>query len=357
MVIEAMVMDTGKGIISKMIELADTTLIIAEIGQAHDGSLGILHSYIDALADTGVDILKFQTHIAAAESSNAEPFRVKFSYQDVNRFDYWKRMEFNPAQWKEIKEHCEQKGLEFMSSPFSQAAVDLLEELAVKRFKIGSGEVNNYLLLEKIGLTGKPVILSSGMSSFAELDEAVAFLQPFGNPLTILQCTTSYPTPPERIGFNVMAELKNRYPGIKVGLSEHTGKTATGLAAVALGAEVLEFHAVFDRRMFGPDAGSSLTINEIRELVEGIRFLETALRNPVNKQDNTAFAELKNIFGKSLAVNKDLPAGHLLRFEDLEAKKPSGQGIPASSFKHVIGRALKIPKSRYDFLTWHDVEA
>ncbi|MEL6945152.1 MAG: N-acetylneuraminate synthase family protein, partial [Bacteroidota bacterium] len=173
-----------------------STFIIAEIAQAHDGSLGILHSYIDALAETGVDAIKFQTHIAEAESSIHEPFRVNFSYEDKTRYDYWARMGFTLEQWKEIKQHCEEVGLEFMSSPFSQAAVDWLEELGVKRYKIGSGEVTNFLMLEKIARTGKPIILSSGMSSFVELDEAVKFIQTFGNDLTILQCTTSYPTPP-----------------------------------------------------------------------------------------------------------------------------------------------------------------
>jgi N,N'-diacetyllegionaminate synthase len=155
--------------------------IIAEIGQAHDGSLGILHSYIDAIAATGVDAIKFQTHIAEAESSMAEPFRVNFSYEDVTRYDYWHRMSFTKEQWIGIKEHCEKVGLEFISSPFSQAAVDLLESIGVTRYKIGSGETSNFLMLEKIAKTGKPIILSSGMSSYEELDATLEFLAPFAN--------------------------------------------------------------------------------------------------------------------------------------------------------------------------------
>src|SRR5690606_28216777 len=135
-------------------------LIIAEIGQAHEGSLGIAHSYIDALSKTGVDAVKFQVHIAEAESSEFEPFRIKFSTQDKTRFDYWKRMEFSLEQWQELKSHCEEAGVEFMVSTFSYAAVDLLDRLEVKRYKIGSGEVGNFLMLEKIAETGKPVILS-----------------------------------------------------------------------------------------------------------------------------------------------------------------------------------------------------
>ena len=332
-----------------------STFLIAELAQAHEGSLGILHSYIDALAATGVDAVKFQTHIAEAESSLAEPFRVKFSYEDDTRYDYWKRMSFTPEQWRGIKAHCDEVGLEFISSPFSQTAVELLEDLQVKRYKIASGEVTNFLMLEKIAKTGKPIILSSGMSSYTELDTAIEFLRPFGNELSLLQCTTSYPTPPERIGFNVIAEMKTRYADLTIGLSEHTSEIFTGLAAVALGAEILEFHAVFDKRMFGPDSQSSLTIDQIAELVRGVRFLEQSLANPVNKHDNSAYQGLKTIFEKSLAVRRDLPAGHELTFDDLETKKPSGQGLPASSFRDLLGRPLKRAKKKYEFLTAEDI--
>lgn len=340
-----------------MILTKQPTFLIAEIAQAHDGSLGILHSYIDVLADTGVDAIKFQTHIAEAESSMAEPFRVNFSYEDATRYAYWQRMGFTREQWFGIKEHCDEKGLEFMSSPFSQTAVELLEDLGMKRYKIASGEVNNFLMLEKIARTGKPIILSSGMSSLAEIDAAVQFLRPYGNELSILQCTTSYPTPPERIGFNVITLLKELYPDIRIGLSEHSSEIFTGLGAVAIGAEILEFHAVFDKRMFGPDAQSSLTIDQIKELVRGVRFLDTAVQHPVDKADNSAYTNLKKIFEKSLAVKKDLPAGHTLQFDDLESKKPAEQGIPASQYKQVIGRVLKNAKAQYDFLSFDDLEA
>lgn len=352
MVMAATVTVMDKDIMSMM---KNKTFLIAEIGQAHDGSLGILHSYIDAVAETGVDAIKFQTHIAEAESSTAEPFRVNFSYEDATRYDYWHRMSFTKEQWIGIKKHCEEVGLEFMSSPFSQAAVDLLEEIGITRYKIGSGEVSNFLMLEKIAKTGKPIILSSGMSSFAELDLAVNFLKPYGNDLTILQCTTSYPTPPERVGLNVISELKQHYPDLKIGLSEHTSKIYTGIAAVALGAEVLEFHAVFDRRIFGPDAASSLTIDEVKELVNGVRFLEKIQAHPIDKNDNSVFSDLKKIFEKTLAVNKDLKAGTVLKFEDLEAKKPAEQGISAAEFRGVIGRKLNKDLTKYSFLKEEDL--
>ena len=328
--------------------------IIAEIAQAHDGSLGTAHAYIDALSKTGVHAIKFQTHIAEAESSIYEPFRVKFSKQDKTRFDYWKRMEFTLEQWKELKAHCNEVGLEFMSSPFSNAAVDVLEEVGVNRYKIGSGEVTNFLLLEKIAQTKKPVILSSGMSSYDELDKAVDFLKSKDVEYSILQCTTSYPTQPEQYGLNVISELKERY-NVPVGFSDHSAKLETCVAAVALGAEILEFHAVFNKQQFGPDVTSSLTIDDISALVTSVNNIEKALQHPVNKNDNSSFKNLKSIFEKSLAINKDLKKGHQLTFDDLEAKKPADKGIAATYFNSIIGKTINRDMKQWDFLTQQDL--
>lgn len=325
---------------------------IAEIAQAHDGSLGIAHSYITALADTGVNAIKFQTHVAEAESSLQEPFRTNFSYEDNTRFDYWKRMEFSLDQWKGLKQHCDEKNIEFLSSPFSNAAVDILEEVDVKRYKVGSGEVNNFLLLEKIAKTGKPIILSSGMSSFTELDKTIEFLNDFDNQLSILQCTTAYPTTPEQWGLNVITELKNRYKK-PIGFSDHSGDIYACLSAAALGAEILEFHVVFDKRMFGPDTKASLTIDEVNKLVIGAKQINKSLKKDIEKDDNSEFDELKNIFEKSIAVNKDLQKGSVLQFSDLEAKKPKGLGIDASDYKKVIGKKIKKDLKKWEFLNFN----
>ncbi len=334
--------------------MKSTSYIIAEIAQAHEGSLGIAHSYIDALADTGVNAVKFQTHIAEAESSAQEQFRVNFSYEDVTRYDYWKRMEFTPEQWAGLKLHCEDKGMEFISSPFSIAAVQLLEKLNVNRYKIGSGELTNYLMLDAIAKTKKPIILSSGMSDWKELDDTINFLKPYGNELSLLQCTTAYPTPPEKWGLTAIEEMRNRYQ-LPVGYSDHSADIFACLAAASQGASILEFHVVFDHNMFGPDAKASLTINQVKQLVRGVRAIEMGMQSKHLKNDASSFNTLKTMFGKSLAINKDLTAGHTITINDLESKKPGDQGIPAKEFQRVIGKPLKHDLKQWSFLRDEDL--
>ncbi len=329
--------------------------IIAEIAQAHDGNLEMAHKYIDAVSKTGVNAIKFQTHIAEAESSMYEPFRVRFS-NDKTRFDYWKRMEFTLDEWKALKQHCDDVGLEFMSSPFSNAAVDLLEKVGVKTYKVGSGEVTNFLLLEKIAQTGKPMIISSGMSSFAELDKTVQFLKHRNVNFSLLQCTTAYPTTPKQYGLNVILQLKKRYK-VPVGFSDHSSSIEACIAATALGAELLEFHVVFDKESNGPDAKSSLTMAETTRLVKAVKNIELSLQFPIDKNNNSSFKDLKNIFEKSLAVNKDLKTGHTITFDDLEAKKPKGYGIDAIRFQEVIGKKLTKDLKQWDFLNEKDMSS
>lgn len=331
-----------------------STFIIAEIAQAHDGSLGILHSYIDAAARCGVDAVKFQTHIAEVESSEFEPFRVNFSYVDKTRMDYWARMSFTLDQWREIKAHCDEVGVEFMSSPFSMQAVDWLEELRMKRYKIASGEIGNHLMVDRIAATKKPVIVSSGMSSFAELDACIGVIKAHHNDIAMMQCTTAYPTAAEQIGFNVMDEMRERY-GYPVGLSDHSANLAVGIAAAARGAEYFEAHIVFDRSMFGPDAKASLTVDEFKKMVEAIRFVDTALMNPVEKNDVEKYDPLKVMFGKSLALRRDIKAGEIIRYEDLETKKPARKGVEPRVYKDVVGRKAARNLTQNAFLNEEDL--
>jgi N,N'-diacetyllegionaminate synthase len=317
------------------------TFVIAEIAQAHDGSLGTAHAYIDAVARAGAQAIKFQTHIAQAESTPGEPFRVKFSRQDATRYDYWKRMEFTPAQWAGLAEHAREQQLVFLSSAFSPQAVDLLAEpgIDMAAWKVGSGEVTNLPLLERMARTKRPVLLSSGLSDWADLDRAAAVVRDAGAPVAIFQCTTAYPCPPEKVGLNVLAELRARY-ACPVGLSDHSGTIWPGVAAATLGAELLELHVTFSKEAFGPDVPASVTLPELAQLVDGIRFVGKMNANPVDKAAMAGeLAELKTIFGKSVVVAHDLPAGHVLGEADLAFKKP-GTGIPAARWREVVGKKL-----------------
>lgn len=331
-------------------------LVIAEVAQAHDGSLGTAHAYIDAVARAGADAVKFQTHIAEAESTAREPWRVRFSPQDATRYDYWKRMEFTEEQWAGLKRHAEERGLEFLSTPFSMAAVELLERMGVPAWKVGSGELTNLPMLERMASTGRPVILSSGMSGWAELDEAVGVVRRSGTPLAVLQCTTAYPTPPERVGLNVLAEIRQRYR-CPTGLSDHSGTIYAGLAAAALGAEIVEVHVTFSRECFGPDVPASVTTAELAQLVEGVRFISRALDHPVDKDEWAAVAAgMRRTFGKSVVAARDLMAGALLGEADLALKKP-GDGLPPARLGWLVGRRLRRAVRADEPILEEDVEA
>lgn len=330
--------------------------IIAEIAQAHDGSLGMAHAYIDAAARAGADAVKFQTHIAAAESTPAEPWRTRFSLQDETRLDYWRRMEFTPEQWHGLKRHADEAGLHFLSSPFSAEAVDLLAEVGVAGWKIASGEITNFPMLDLMAAKGQPVMLSTGMSPWPEIDAAVERISRGGAPLAILQCATQYPSPPEMIGLNLIGEFRDRY-GAAVGLSDHSGTIYPAIAAATVGIEVLEVHITMSREMFGPDVPASVTTDELKSLVDGVRFVERMKANPVDKATVADHvAPLRDIFLKSVVPVTDLDAGTVLEPAHLGFKKP-GTGIPASEYESVIGRTLSRNVKRDVPLVHEDLES
>ena len=316
-------------------------LVIAEIAQAHDGSLGTAHAYIDAAARAGADAIKFQTHIAAAESTPSEPWRIRFSPQDDTRYQYWKRMEFTESQWKGLYEHARKAGLWFVSSPFSHEAIELLERTGISIWKVASGEISNLPLLERMCATKRPIILSSGMSPWSELDRAVNCLRSHHTPFAVLQCTSAYPCPPERLGLNLIGDIRARY-GCSSGLSDHSGTIFAGLAASALGIEVLEVHITMSREMFGPDVTASVTTTELAELVRGIRFIEAARASPIEK-DRVAdsMGPLRALFTKSIVASRTMAVGSMLTASDVAIKKP-GTGLPPERLPHVIGRRLRV---------------
>jgi N-acetylneuraminate synthase len=329
--------------------------IIAEIAQAHDGSLGLAHAYIDAIADAGADAVKFQMHIAKAESTLDEPWRVKFSSQDKSRYDYWKRMEFSAEQWLELAEHSRSLGLDFWSSPFSIEAAIILEKIGIKQWKIGSGEIYNPILLDYLLDTQLPILFSSGMSSVADLDNVIDQAVKKSTPFGIFQCSSSYPAPPELWGLEVLSSFRKRY-NCPVGLSDHSGNIYAGLAATTLGADFIEVHVTFDKKMFGPDTSSSITINELKQLVTGSKLIKSSLNNKDDKDILVSdTSNLKKTFGRSLALVSGLPAGSKLSKKDLTLKKP-GTGILYDDINKVIGRSLKTHKGIDKLLTWDDLE-
>jgi N,N'-diacetyllegionaminate synthase len=329
------------------------TYIIAEIGNTHEGSVGLAKQFIRSAAECGVDAVKFQTHIFEAESLPNAPNPPYF--KDETRKQYFERTAFNLEQYIILKEFAEKEcGVDFFSSPFSIEAVDLLLSAGIKTFKIPSGEVSNIPLLEYLADKADWVILSSGMSSWEELDMAVAVLKGKCK-LTVLQCTSEYPCLPQNAGLNVMLEIKDRYQ-VPVGFSDHTLGVGVPVAAVVLGATLVEKHFTLSKLMYGSDAKNSTEPNGFKQLVKDIRAVEMAISNKIDKDEIVnSLKEMKTIFEKSIVSARDLKSGEVITFSDLAYKKP-GNGIPASCFKDVIGKRINVDISKNEKLSWLDFE-
>lgn len=327
------------------------TRIIAEIGSVHDGSLGNALRLIDAAADAGADAVKFQTHIAEAESLPNAPAPGYFS--DEPRVAYFRRTGFDAAQWQRLARHAESCGVVFLSSPFSIEAVDLLEQVGMTAYKIPSGEVTNLPLLERIAETRKPALLSSGMSDWAELDRAISVLKP-ACAVTVMQCASAYPCAPEQVGLNVIGEMRRRY-GDPVGFSDHTLGSAAAFAAAALGAAVIEKHFTFSKLMYGSDAKHSMEPGEFRSFCTGLREIWRMLAHPVDKDCTAPFDDMKRIFQKSIVTARPLHAGSTLTRDMLAFKKP-GDGIPAAHYGQLLGRRLRAEVPADHKLTLQDLE-
>jgi N,N'-diacetyllegionaminate synthase len=323
--------------------------VVAEAGMNHDGDLGRAVALAEAAVRAGADAVKFQLHDAAAETTRDAPPPPYF--QGEPRWEYFERTAFTDEQWAELKDACAERRIEFLCSVFSLEALDRLERLGVTRHKIGSGEVTNLSLVRAAGETGKQVLLSSGMSSWAELDAAV---EAAGPDVVVLQCTSAYPTPPEHVGLNVLAELRERY-GRPVGFSDHTRGSAAALAAVTLGAVVVEKHFTLSRDDYGPDAAMGLEPDELRSFVHEIRELEAMLASPVDKDDVAPYAEMKRVFEKSVVATEPISAGTTLEAQMLAAKKP-GTGIPAARLTEVVGRRARNDIAADAVLTEADLE-
>ena len=329
--------------------------IIAEVGLAHEGSLGTAFSFIEAVAKSGADAVKFQTHIAAEESSSNEKFRVNVFPQDLTRYDYWQRTSFTEDQWGKLKSFAESLGLVFLSTPFSIAAVKLLRKIGIEGWKIGSGETNNLMLLEEVAKDRKPVFLSTGMSFTKEVTSSVNLLKSKKVPVILMQCTNIYPCPPEKMGLGMIPKFIEEYK-IPVGFSDHSGEITPGISAYTLGARVIEVHVTWSKQCFGPDVKSSLTFDQFSRLVDGIRLLEKSFASTYDK-DTAAenLIEMRNMFMKGLVATVNLPRGTTIEKKHLDSRKPC-TGIPVSQYSEIIGKTVNKEIMPGEHINWSDIE-
>lgn len=341
---------------SELFDPDSLPLLVAEVGLAHEGSLGLAHRFIDAVATTGADVIKFQTHIAAAESSQHEQFRVPFSYQDTSRYDYWQRTSFSQEQWLGLKQHAEQENLIFLSSPFSIEAVDMLEAIGIVAWKVGSGELASRRMIERMAATAKPIIASTGMSSWNEVKSLEKTLQRIAPERhVILQCTTEYPTEPHSVGMNIFDQFCANL-SCPVGFSDHSGTIWPSLIASSRGARFLEVHVSLSSYLFGPDISSSLDIQDLRYLSDGIKFVHAMMQNPVDKDILSAHkAPLKKLFAKSAVARRNLSPGEILDESMVSFRKP-GIGLTESELDGLLGRKLFRHIKENDFLSHEDFQ-
>lgn len=310
-------------------------LVIAEIGNNHDGKVLQARRLIRDAHEAGCDIVKFQTHIAYAEMIDDGTTPPHFKEP---RYKFVKRMELSKKDHKALKKYADGLGLIFISSPFSEEAADLLSEIDVPAFKIASGEVTNIPFLHYVAKKKKPVILSTGMSTWKEIDLAVSEIRKYNDKLILMQCTSRYPCPYEETGLKLIPVLQKRY-NCPVGISDHTPTIYTAIAAAALGVCLIEKHFTIDKSLYGPDHKASLVKNEMEELIKGVRAVELALK----ETDKNALKDLtavRNTFQKSLVAKKDIPAHAVIKKGMICQKKP-GTGIPPFLINTVIGKRAK----------------
>ena len=316
--------------------------IIAEVGLSHEGSLGLAHAFIQSIHAAGADVAKFQIHIPDLESSDSEPFRVPFSTQDTTRKSYWTRTSFTKEQYQELQKHAQELGMGFCVSVFSAGAVEWARELNIEMIKVGSGDLINPEILEAFQGYKGSVILSTGMSTWGEIDSAVEkYLMKIDKEakLSILQCTSMYPTPLWLTGVNVMKDMQTRYPACEVGISDHSPSIRSAVIAMSHGAKLVEKHVIFSREMFGPDVKASITFQELAELAAFRDEIPLILQTVDKDNLSLELSRERKIFGRSLGLKNNLPAGYLLELEDFCLRKPSG-GLGWEDRHSLVGKVL-----------------
>jgi N,N'-diacetyllegionaminate synthase len=316
-------------------------MIIAEAGVNHNGDIEIAKSLIDVAADAKADIIKFQTFSAERQVTNNAPkaqYQKESSKSDESQFLMLKKLELSEAMHLELIKHCETRDIGFLSTGFDIQSVDFLNELNQKMFKIPSGEITNLPYLRHIGKIGKPVLLSTGMSNLKEVEAALDALEKSGtnrNKITVLQCTSSYPAPKSEANLNAMITFK-RELNVAVGFSDHTLGIDISLAAVALGASVIEKHFTLDKSFPGPDHKASLEPDELRELVVAIRNIEVSLGDGIKKVMPSEIPNI-DITRKSLVAKTQIHKGDFYTEENVTAKRP-GTGVSPMFWDQFLGK-------------------
>lgn len=320
------------------------TLIIAEAGVNHNGDINLAHRLIDVAVDAGVDVVKFQTFEAknlATKFAQKADYQSKTTDSSESQLEMLKKLELSSKDHQSLIEHCKDKNIEFLSTAFDLHSLAFLETLNLKRYKIPSGEITNLPYLQRIGRLGKPIILSTGMSTMEEIESAVSVLEKAGserNQLTILHCNTEYPTPFSDVNLNAMLSIGKRFQ-VNVGYSDHTSGIEVSVAAVALGASVIEKHFTLDQSMPGPDHKASLEPSELKALVSSIRNVELSLGDGIKRPSES---ESKNIAiaRKSIVASSAIQAGDVFSLDNLSVKRP-GTGISPMRLYEVIGKKAK----------------
>ena len=313
-------------------------MIIAEVGSVHDGSLGNALKLIDLASESKADCIKFQYHIACEETLENAP--NPYYFKEESRFQYFKRIEFNFKQWSKIIKYCKQKKIKFMCSVFSEKALENLIKLGVKNIKIPSGEISNLFLLNKLNKYKKiNLFLSTGMSSWKEIDKAINLLK--NSNLILMQCTSLYPCPPEKVGINIIMEMKKRYGKIKhFGFSDHTEGVEAAILALNSGATVFEKHITFSKKMYGSDARFAMEPEEFKNYVKSINNSKKILKKKVDKDNINSFKKMKEVFEKKIVTKKKLKKGMILNENNLKFLKAKG-GLFSSKLEFIFGKKVK----------------
>ena len=304
-------------------------LIIAEVGQSHLGNIKNVFKIIKLVSKTGADIIKFQTHYADEESTLDEPFRKRIGLNINSRIQYWKKMEFTKNEWSRTKKYCEKNNLIFLSSPFSLKAIDILSEIGVKFWKIGSGEFFSVDLLKKIDKLNQPVILSTGLSTYRDIKKQ---LKLFKNKkkIILMQCTSEYPSSIKSTGVELVRKLKNKF-NVFTGLSDHSGKISPSIMALSLGAKIIEVHFKMNENKNNLDKDASLNFNQLKLLCDIRDDIFNMQSNKINKNILSKEQKInKKIFTKSVTLNKN--KNEIIREKDIKFKKP-GFGIKYNEIK------------------------